>query len=192
VQLPPAVPDRPDLPHTQARPVHWILTAAAIAAALGAAALAQPTDATASPGPPPAGAPDAADAAYPVDCGPYDILVTDEAAVDLDADGRAETVAVVRCDAAGGTPPSGVYVLAAPLEPGAPPRLAQTLVDPREQLFVDRLQAGPGTVSARLIGYSSPDIPRAQPDLAGRATWAWEEGRLRLHAKDSLTTALSA
>ncbi|MGP3969337.1 hypothetical protein [Streptomyces sp. 6N223] len=189
MQLPPAGPEHPDLPHTQARPVHWIVTAAALGAALGAAALAQPSDATASPGSRAAGAPEAAEAAYPVDCGPYDVLVTDEAAVDLDDDGRAETVAAVRCDAGGGTPPSGLYVLAAPPEPGAPPRVAGTLVDPAERMIVDRLSAGRGSVSARLLGYSSPDVPRTAPDLRREVTWQWRDGRLRLEAEPATATS---
>jgi hypothetical protein len=173
-----------DLPHTQAPPVNWIITAAALAAVVGGAALLQPTDASASPGTAPAaGAPKAADAEYPVDCGPYDVLVTDEVAVDFDADGRAETVAAVRCDAAGGTPPSGLYVLAAPAEPGAAPRVAETLVDPAERMTVDRLRAGPGTVSARLLGYSSPDVPRSQPDRRRNVSWRWQDGRLRLETE---------
>jgi hypothetical protein len=187
---PSAGPAGPDLSHAQARPVHWIITAAALATVSGAAALIQPSDATATPGSP-AAAPRAADAEYPIDCGPYDIVVTDEVAVDLDSDGRAETIAAVRCDAAGGTPPSGLYVLAAPAEPGAPPRLAETLVDPRDRLTVHRLWAQDGTISARLIGYSSPDVPRNRPDLAGEVTWSWEDGRLRRHADESVATGLS-
>lgn len=180
--------DRPALPHAQSSPLHWGVTAVALAVACGGAALLQPADASASASAAaPVGAPDAQAATYPVECGPYEVAVTHEAAVDLDGDGRGETVAAVRCDAAGGTPPSGLYVLVATEEPGAPPRVAATLLDPQEQLTVDRVWTSPGTVSARLLGYSSPDVPRAQPDRQRTVTWVWRDGRLELETGPPVT-----
>jgi hypothetical protein len=178
------LPAGPGHAHTRSRAAHWITTAAALAAVMGTAALIQPSDAIATPGATPApGGPDPAAAMYPLDCGPYEIIVTDHVAVDFDADGHAETVAAVRCDAAGGTPPNGLYVLAEPADPAAPPRLAETLVDPAERMTVGRLAADAGTVSARLFGYSSPDVSRSDPDLRRDVTWSWGDGRLTLDAE---------
>lgn len=178
------LPAGPGHPHTRARAAHWITTAAALAAVIATAALIRPSGATANPGAAPAsGGPDPATATYPLDCGPYEVIVTDRVAVDFDGDGHAETVAAVRCDAAGGTPPHGLYVLAEPAERAAPPRLAETLVDPAEGMTVGRLAADGGTVAARLFGYSSPDIRRSEPDLRRDVSWSWREGRLRLDAE---------
>ena len=140
-----------DLPHTRARTVHWVTTAAALAAVTGVAVVVQPSDATANAPAASAPGPDASDAAYPLDCGPHPILVTEQVSVDFDDDGHPETVAAVRCDAGGGTPPSGLYVLTEPARPGGAPRIAETLVDPAEGMTVDGLEAaasGPYT-SAR-------------------------------------------
>ncbi|MGP4110845.1 hypothetical protein ACTWP5_08005 [Streptomyces sp. 4N509B] len=192
-------PAGPGLPHTQTRPVHWAVTAAVLAAACGAAALIQPADATATPEPaapatdapsadaPVVEAPSASAASFPLDCGPYDVLVTAEESADIDGDGRPETVAAVRCDAAGGTPPSGLYVLAAAEERGGAPRVAETLLDPAEQMTVELLEASSGTITARLLGYSSPDVPRAQPDLHAAVTWTWRDGRLHRDAEVPVT-----
>jgi hypothetical protein len=171
----------PDLPHTRARAVHWLATAAALAVVTGGVALIESPSATATTGHAPGG-PDPAAARYPLECGPFGVLVTDRAAVDLDGDGRTETVAAVRCDAAGGTPPSGVYLLTHPADGAGRPLVAATLVDPAEGMVVARLAAGDGTISARLVGYSSPEVPRSEPDLQGNAAWEWRDGRLVLTA----------
>ncbi|GAA1928930.1 hypothetical protein GCM10009716_40790 [Streptomyces sodiiphilus] len=171
-------PAGPALPHTRSRPVHWVATAAVLAAVTGGAALMRPPEAAAGqPGPVAAG-PDPAAAEYPLDCGPHPVLVTDHVFVDFDGDGRAETVAVVRCDAGSGTPPSGMYVLARPADATAPPRVAEVLVDPEEGMTVERLQAREDGVSVRLLGYSSPEVPRCCPDLQRDVSWHWQDGRL--------------
>ncbi|MEO3754634.1 hypothetical protein [Streptomyces sp. B6B3] len=178
-----------DLPHTRARGVHWVTTAAALAAVAGGAILVQPSDATANAPASAAPGPDPSAAEYPLDCGPLPILVTDQVGVDFDGDGHAETVAAVRCDAGGGTPPSGLYVLTGADESGGAPRIAETLVDPAEGMTVDGLEAAGHEVSVRLFGYSSIDVPRSQPDLQRDVTWAWEDGRLRLSAETPAATS---
>lgn len=125
------ISDLPDLAHTRPRPVHWLATATAMAAVVAAAGLLQPDAATANqPGstttarttpntaPPPA--PDTTTVDFPLACGGAKALVTKEATGDLDGDGHPETVAAARCDAGSGTPPSGLYVLTATKDAGAP------------------------------------------------------------------------
>ncbi|GAA3632632.1 hypothetical protein ACG5V6_03875 [Streptomyces chitinivorans] len=171
--------------HTRTRAPHWFATAAALGALLGAVALLEPAGADATqpretaavaPGP------DADTARYPLECGPVEAEVIDRAAVDFDGDGRAETVAVVRCAAGIGTPPSGVYVLAHPASEGGGPRIAETLVDPEEGMTVQDLAVRDRTVSARLLGYSSPDVPRCCPDRARDVEWEWRGGKFVLEA----------
>ncbi|WP_228077904.1 hypothetical protein [Streptomyces profundus] len=172
------------LPHTHSGARHWLVTAVAIAAVAGAAALVQPADAGATAAEPAAGTgPDPLAAVYPLDCGPFEVLVTDQAELDLDADGRAETVAVVRCDAGSGTPPNGVYLLTHTDHGGdgpATPRVAATLVEPDEGMTVDDLRAEETGFTARLVGYSSVDVPRCCPDLLRDVAWQWQDGRLQL------------
>ncbi|MFE3514412.1 hypothetical protein [Streptomyces sp. NPDC059166] len=176
----------PDLAHTAARPVHWLATATAMAAVVAAAGLLQPDAATATATSPAPGhrataphggasaapAPDAADVAFPLDCGPSGQTVADSAPGDLDGDGGPETVAVVRCDAGSGTPPSGVYVVTKP--DGAPARVVATLVDPAENLQVTGLTVAEGRISATLLGYSSADVPRCCPDERQNPVWQWK------------------
>ncbi|MEV1011430.1 hypothetical protein [Streptomyces sp. NPDC049881] len=191
----PASPADPTVPRT--RPFHWVTTALALAVITGAAALVEPSGATARPGaadsaapadghadqePPeaPAAGPDPEEADYPIDCGPLDVLVTDSVDTDLDGDGRGEAVAVVRCDAGSGTPPNGMYLLTTD---GGTTTVAATLVDPAERMTVERLAARDDTVSVRLLGYSSDAVPRCCPDLQRDVDWRWEDGRLALHAR---------
>ncbi|WP_326696668.1 hypothetical protein OG909_04650 [Streptomyces sp. NBC_01754] len=173
----------PDLAHTGARPVHWLATAAAMAAVVAVAGLLQPAAATATAPEAsrqggtagreavPAAAPDPAGVVFPLECGGAGQVVADRATGDLDGDGRPETVASVRCDAGLGTPPGGVYVLTQ--ASGAAPRVVATLVDPAQQLSVNGLAVQDGTVSAALLGYSSPDVPRCCPDERENASWKW-------------------
>lgn len=175
-------PAVPELAHTSTRPIHWLATAAAVAAVVAASGFLQPDSATAAQaGSEPAAAPHHAVAApdpaavhFPLDCGPAKVLVQKKASGDLDGDGRPETVAVVRCDAGSGTPPNGVYVLTRP--DGGKPRVVATLVDPKDTFTVTDLAVRDGAVTATLEGYSSPDVPRYRPDVHDKAKWQWSGG----------------
>ncbi|MBB0231024.1 hypothetical protein [Streptomyces calidiresistens] len=171
------------LPHTRSRAVHWVLTAAALGAVIGVLAVARPPAAGASPAS--GEGPDPASAAYPVDCGPHGVAITHRAAVDLDGDGRPETVAAIRCDAAGGTPPGGVYLLTGGA--GGEPRVAATLVDPADGMIVDEVIVDGDGLVVRLLGYSGPDVPRSEPDLYGEAAWSWRDGALVREQRAPLT-----
>ncbi|MBO1331797.1 hypothetical protein [Streptomyces sp. VRA16 Mangrove soil] len=172
----------PELAHTTTRPIHWLATAAALAAVVAASGFLQPDSATAaqvdtkSPTPQAhaVAPPDPAAVHFPLNCGPVKVLVQKKATGDLDGDGRPETVAVVRCDAGSGTPPNGVYVLTQPA--GAKPRIVATLVDPKDSFTVTGLTVRDGAVTASLDGYSSPDVPRYQPDVHDKAKWQWRNG----------------
>lgn len=175
----------PDLAHTQTRPLHWLATAAAMAAVVAAAGLLQPEPeasasthrrAAAGQDAAPAAAPDATRAEYPLDCGGLGHTVARHVPGDLDGDGRPETVAAVHCAAGSGTPPSGVYVLTRGRGGGAAPRVVATLVDPARGMSVEDLAVRDGVVSATLLGYSSADVPRCCPDQREKATWRWQGG----------------
>ncbi|MDP5310893.1 hypothetical protein P8A21_07425 [Streptomyces poriferorum] len=173
----------PDLAHTDTTPMHWLATAAAMAAVVAAAGLLQP-DASASASTPhrtvaqhgasPALAPDPAHADFPLECGGAGHTVAKQAPGDLDGDGRPETVAVVHCAAGSGTPPSGVYVLTQ--GNGAAPRIVATLVDPVQKMSVGDFAVRDGVVSATLLGYSSPSVPSCCPDEQEQVTWQWRNG----------------
>ncbi|MGP4004688.1 hypothetical protein [Streptomyces sp. 8N706] len=182
-----------ELPHTRTRPVHWLATAVALAALLGASALVQPSPATATPPvavadapaaplPVRADGPDPGKARYPVDCGPETVRVVQDGSADLDGDGRAETVAVVRCNAGFGTPPSGIYVLAHPAGGKGAPRVVETFLDPKQGMSVTGFAVRGRTVSATLLGYSSADVPRCCPDKQRKVKWQWHEGKFGLIA----------
>ncbi|MEV5507253.1 hypothetical protein [Streptomyces orinoci] len=170
------------LPHTRTRPVHWLVTALTLAAVLTGAALLGPGDDTATASAPPAAAPDARTAHYPLNCGPAGLDVVHQAVADLDGDGRPETVAVVRCASGGGTPPSGVYVLSPAAGPGGAPRLTATLVDPAQKMSVTGFSVRQGLISATLLGYSAPSVPRCCPDLRRSVQWRWQDGKFALTA----------
>jgi hypothetical protein len=190
-----------DLPHTHPRPVHWLATAAALAAVVAGAAVLQPSDAKATTdtttasapgsGAPVVKAPDPTIADYPVDCGPAKLDVTDRASGDLDGDGRPETVAVVRCHSVTGTPPSGIYVLTQPdgkpegtgsgAGPGRP-RIVATFLDPKEGMSIKDFALRGTKVSATLLGYSSEQVPRCCPDLQRKVNWRWKDGKFELKA----------
>ncbi|MBT2490231.1 hypothetical protein J7E96_17230 [Streptomyces sp. ISL-96] len=170
-----------DLAHTRPRPVHWLATAAAMAAVVAAAGLLQPEAATASQTAPGAGpvkkaaaatAPDASSAAYPLECRGEKPAVVKQGSGDLDGDGRPETVAVVRCVSGIGTPPSGVFVLTGPTS-----RVVATLVDPADGLGISDFAVSAGVVSATVHGYSSPDVPRCCPDRQEKVKWQWKGGK---------------
>lgn len=178
-----------DLPHTHPRAVHWIATAAAMAGVIALAALIQPpteaagNDDKGDHAGRPAPGPDPDTATYPVDCAGTEPEVFKHGSADFDADGRAETVAVVRCQAAAGTPPSGMYVLSGAAKPGRSPRVTETLLDPAEGMSVGEFAVRENDISATLLGYSSPDVPRSKPDKQRNVTWNWENGRFRLTAE---------
>ncbi|ROQ62705.1 hypothetical protein EDD93_5427 [Streptomyces sp. 840.1] len=174
----------PDLAHTDTTTLHWLATAAAMAAVVAAAGLLQPdTAASASTTPhrtavqhgsAPVAPPDPARAAFPLECGGVGTTVAKEVPGDLDGDDRPETVAVVHCAAGSGTPPSGVYVLTQ--GSGAAPRIVATLVDPAQKMSVGDFTVSDGTVSATLLGYSSPTVPSCCPDEQEKVTWQWQNG----------------
>ncbi|MFD8572836.1 hypothetical protein [Streptomyces sp. NPDC059639] len=172
----------PELAHTTTRPIHWLATAAALAAVVALSGVLQPGSATAAQAdttsPAAHGAavtpPDPAKVHFPLDCGPAEVLVQKKASGDLDGDGRPETVAVVRCDAGSGTPPNGVYVLTRSAD--GKPRVVATLVDPKDTFTVTDLAVRDRAVTATLDGYSSPDVPRYRPDVHDKAKWQWKNG----------------
>ncbi|MFJ2598063.1 hypothetical protein [Streptomyces erythrochromogenes] len=184
-----ATPDT--LAHTRTRPLHWLATATAMAAVIAAAGLVQP--ATGSPAAaeepaakgPQAAAPDAAAVTYPLDCRGAPQAVTATAQGDLDGDGRPETVAAVRCDAGSGTPPHAVYVLTQDPAEGSRPRVVATLLDTPQRRTATELTVRDRTVTASLLGYSGPDVPRCCPDKKQLAKWRWSDGKFRQELTDS-------
>ncbi|MFE2165369.1 hypothetical protein ACFXB3_09865 [Streptomyces sp. NPDC059447] len=182
-------PAEPALGHTRTKPVHWIATASAMAAVIAGAGLLQPAAAgTATPQPaegPRATAPDPAGVTYPLDCKGAPQTVTATAQGDLDGDGRPETVAAVRCDAGSGTPPHAIYVLVQDRTAGARPRVVATLLEAGLRKTATDLTVRDGVVTATLLGYSSPDVPRYSPDLKQRAKWRWSDGKFRQELTDS-------
>ncbi|MFI8103106.1 hypothetical protein [Streptomyces sp. NPDC086023] len=173
-------PVLPELAHSRTRPVHWVATAAAMAAVVATAGLLQPDRAAGSPQAaqgPAATAPDPAGTDFPLDCHGAPETVTARAQGDLDGDGRPETVAAVRCDAGSGTPPHGIYVLTRDTTPAARPRVVATLLAPARRRSVTALAVTGGTVRADLIGYSSPEVPRCCPDVHRRTEWRWAGGK---------------
>lgn len=173
----------PELARTDTRPIHWVATATAVAGVIaltslvqpGPATAAQPTTATeARPAPAPTATtpPGTTGVAFPLDCGPVKAVVAHKTSGDLDGDGRPETVAVVHCDAAMGTPPDAVYVLTRNATDGTP-RVVATLVQPADRLTATDLAIGDRTVTATLLGYSTDDVPSCCPDVKKAAAWRW-------------------
>ncbi|MFE1831069.1 hypothetical protein [Streptomyces yangpuensis] len=184
-----ATPDT--LAHTRTRPLHWLATATAMAAVIAAAGLVQPatgtpaaTDEPAAKGPQ-ATAPDPAAVTYPLDCKGAPRAVTATAQGDLDGDGRPETVAAVRCDAGSGTPPHAIYVLTQDPAEGARPRVVATLLDTPQRQTATELTVRDRTVTASLLGYSGPEVPRCCPDKKQFAKWRWADGKFRQELTDS-------
>ncbi|MER7735003.1 hypothetical protein ABTX80_29320 [Streptomyces erythrochromogenes] len=189
-----ATPDT--LAHTRTRPLHWLATATAMAAVIAAAGLVQPatgSPATGSPAAteepaakgPQAAAPDPAAVTYPLDCKGAPQAVTATAQGDLDGDGRPETVAAVRCDAGSGTPPHAIYVLTQDPAGGSAPRVVATLLDTPQRQTATELTVRDRTVTASLLGYSGPEVPRCCPDKKQLAKWRWSDGKFRQELTDS-------
>ncbi|GHB63470.1 hypothetical protein GCM10010347_36780 [Streptomyces cirratus] len=181
------------LAHGGAGPLHWVATATAMAAVIAAAGLLQPEPATGTPvtataaaaAGPPAAAPDAHAVTYPLDCKGVPQAVTATAQGDLDGDDRPETVAAVRCDAGSGTPPHAIYVLTQDKAKGAPPRVVATLLEAGRRQTATDLTISDRTVTASLLGYSSPAVPRYSPDTRQLAKWRWTGGKFRQELTDS-------
>ncbi|MCI3275738.1 hypothetical protein [Streptomyces cylindrosporus] len=171
----------PELAHTHTRPIHWVATATAVAGVMAFSSLLQPNSATAAQAAPArpkqahaAAAPGTAGVDFPITCGPVKAVVQKKATGDLDGDGNPETVAVVHCDAPMGTPPDGVYVLTRASDGKA--RVVATLVDPKKGDTVSDFAVRDGAVVAKLLGYSSDDVPRCCPDVTDSAKWQWKNG----------------
>ncbi|MEV5876011.1 hypothetical protein AB0L75_17605 [Streptomyces sp. NPDC052101] len=171
----------PELAHTQTRPIHWVATATAIAGVVALTSVVQPGSATAAQSatgtqdksaPAAIQPPGTTGVDFPLQCGPVKALVAKKATGDLDGDGRPETVAVVHCDSAMGTPPDGIYVLTRSADSGKP-RIVATLVDPKDRLTVTDFTLSAGTLGATLLGYSSDAVPNCCPDLKTPVKWHW-------------------
>jgi hypothetical protein len=91
--------------------------------------------------------------------------VTQRLGVQLD---HAYTVVVARCDSGAGSPPSGVFLVAGG---GSDARVAQTLVQPNQELQVSQLSTTAGGIAVTAAGYSSSVVPRCCPDRAVTLTW---------------------
>ncbi|WP_443333620.1 hypothetical protein [Streptomyces sp. CB00455] len=185
------------LGHSRARPLHWLATATAMAAVVALAGLLQPatgapaaaadttgTTSAAAEGPQ-AAAPDAAAVTYPLDCKGAPQTVTATAHGDLDGDGRPETVAAVRCQAGSGTPPHALYVLTQDRPEGSRPRVVATLLDTPQRQTATDLTLRDKVVTAVLLGYSTPEVPRCCPDRRQLAKWRWSGGKFRQELTDS-------
>ncbi|MFD9304858.1 hypothetical protein ACFWCB_19730 [Streptomyces sp. NPDC060048] len=205
-------PELRTLAHHRARPVHWLATASALAAVIAAAGFLQPDPATGAPtaqsgptnptspaGPttpasppkgPEAAAPDPNALTYPLDCRGAPQAVTASAQGDLDGDGRPETVAAVRCDAGSGTPPHAIYVLTRGTGGDAGPRVVATLLEAGRRQTATELTVRDGVVTATLLGYSSPEVPRYSPDTKQLAKWRWTGGKFRQELTDSTATGV--
>ncbi|GHE02022.1 hypothetical protein [Streptomyces alanosinicus] len=171
----------PELAHTQTRPIHWVATATAVAGVVALSSVVQPGSATAAQSAPavqnksaPAATqpPSTTGVDFPLQCGRVKPVVAKKATGDLDGDGRPETVAVVHCDSAMGTPPDGVYVLTRAADSGKP-RVVATLVTPKDRFTVTDFTLRTGTVAATLLGYSSDAVPNCCPDLKTPVKWHW-------------------
>ncbi|MCJ0870404.1 hypothetical protein [Streptomyces sp. AP-93] len=196
-------PSTPTPAHHRTRPVHWLATASALAAVIAGAGLLQPdratgasadpvrpagpTESTSPAGGPETAAPDAHALTYPLDCKGAPQAVTATAEGDLDGDGRPETVAAVRCDAGSGTPPHAIYVLT---RDPAKPRVVATLLEAGRKQTATDLTVRDGLVTATLLGYSSPEVPRYSPDTEQLAKWRWTGGKFRQELTDPTPTGV--
>jgi hypothetical protein len=176
------------LPHTRSPSLAWLLTAAGIAAVVGAAALIAPPEVSASPSDGaaraarPSSAPDPKAARYPLECAGAPVAVAKAAYGDADGDGRTDPVAAVHCEAGNGTPPHEVYVLSPGADPGSAPRVVARLLSSAQSMTVEGLTVRDGRITVRQLGYSSDNVPRCCPDLRAERTWRWTAGRFVLES----------
>ena len=161
--------------HTRTHALHWLGTAAALAAVVAAALAVAPADASAPvpDGPhavPAADAPDPARAVYPLGCDGLPVKISQSFSADLTGDGTDDTVAAAHCLSSTGTPPDGLYILRS--GPGGRPRIAQVLIEPGQDLTVRSVTfRSDGSIRADVDGYSSPNVPRCCADLHEAFTW---------------------
>ncbi|MFI6935039.1 hypothetical protein [Streptomyces sp. NPDC050287] len=176
-------PAVPELAHTHTRPIHWVATATAVAGVVALSSVLQPNPATAAQeagpqtkkDPAVTAPPDPSHVHFPIECGPAKAIVAKKVTGDLDQDGRPETVAVVHCDTAMGTPPDGVYVLTRSADTGTP-RVVATLINPKDRRTVTDFALRDGAVLATVLGYSTTDVPSCCPDVKDDAKWRWKNG----------------
>ncbi|MGW0366776.1 hypothetical protein [Streptomyces sp. NPDC002990] len=164
-----------------------IATAGLVQPATGVSAQAS-TETVAAPASGPqaaASSPDTTGFTYPLDCKGAPQAATATAHGDLDGDARPETVVAVRCQAGSGTPPHALYVLTRDRTEAAPPRLVATLLDTTARQTVTDLTVRDGAVTATLLGYSAPEVPRCCPDRQQLAKWRWSGGKFRQELTDS-------
>jgi hypothetical protein len=160
-----------------------VATATAVAGVMALSSVLQPHPATAAQeaasrtkkAPAVTAPPDPRGVDFPIECGPAKEVVVKKVTGDLDGDGRPETVAVVHCDSAMGTPPDGVYVLTRSADTGTP-RVVATLINPKDRRTVTDFALRDGAVLATLLGYSTTDVPSCCPDVKDSAKWRWKNG----------------
>ncbi|MDH6130856.1 hypothetical protein P3T37_000223 [Kitasatospora sp. MAA4] len=179
------VADRParDTTPDHARPglLHWSAVLAACVAVVAAALAAGPAAGAVRSAPagaprpvPTAQAPDPAKAQLPLDCGPFPVKISISFPADL-GDGTPATVVAAHCSADNGTPPDGVFVLAA--GPDGQPVVRDTLVHWQENLTLTRLALrSDGVLTGQALGYSGADVPRCCPDLTVNLNWTRKGG----------------
>ena len=166
--------------HARSRAPHWLGTAAALAAVVGAVAVVAPAHAAppVSNGPhavPAAAAPAPARARYPLNCDGLPITIEQSVSADLTGNGDIATVVAARCVSGAGTPPDGLYLLQSGA--GGRPRIAAELIRPGEQLSVRSLSVrSNGDITAAVDGYSSPSVPRCCADVHETLTWTPHNG----------------
>ncbi|MEV4555641.1 hypothetical protein AB0K51_01440 [Kitasatospora sp. NPDC049285] len=171
--------------HARAGLKHWALVAAGCAAVVGGALGAnsatgavvtagQPAPKGGAAAVPDAVAPVAEKAELPLDCGPFPVAVSLQTSAVLK--GRPVTVAAAHCQADGGTPPDGVFLL----ENGqnGTPKVAATLLPDSEGYSLTALAIrSDGSIRGQARGYSSPDVPRFAPDLLIELSWTEHDGQ---------------
>lgn len=169
-----------DLPHSRTRPQHWIGTAAALAALVGAALAVGPADAAPFADRPPAArahtvpaslGPDPAAVTLPLACDGLPVGIAARLSADTTGGGTVVTVVAARCVAPNGTPPEGLFLLR--FGPDHRPVLAGELISPRDDLTVRSLRLrADGAIEAAVDGYSSDEVPRCCADLHRTYDWS--------------------